>query len=212
MSDFSDVSDGSDVSLMDRTAAPLAPAAALPVARVPLQQLVSAGSLRMVMSFGDSREYVDQVTAITRLPGSPAWLLGVFGSEGNAVPLVDIAAWAQRRAPDPFTLVTEGWQQAGSTQMATGNAKNGLRALRFGEGKGAWAIRVSSAPAVVDLTQATSRAMSNNLPLQVSSNNGALMPFASQVWFMSPDSVALQVRWPSVFEGLLQELSGASAL
>jgi hypothetical protein len=191
---------------------PLATTAALPAARVPLQQLVSAGSLRMVMSFGDSREYVDQVTALTRLPGAPPWMLGVFGSEGNAVPLVDIAAWAQRVAPEPFTLVTESWQHGINTQTVTRGAKNGLRALRFGEGKGAWAIRVSSAPAVVDLTQATSRKVSNNLPLQVSSDHGNLMAFASQVWFMSADSVALQVRWPSVFEALLQELSGASAL
>jgi hypothetical protein len=184
----------------------------LPVVRVPLQQLVSAGSLRMVMGFGDSREYVDQITSLTRLPGAPAWLLGVFGSEGNAVPLVDITAWAQRSAPQPFSLVTEGSQHGPNTQTATRSAKNTLRALRFGEGKGGWAIRVSSAPAVVDLTTATLREVSNQLPLQISSNNGNLMAFASQVWFMSADSVALQVRWPSVFDALLQELSGASAL
>lgn len=198
---------------MDHTASPpLAPSAALPAARVPLQQLVSAGSLRMVMSFGDSREYVDQVTAITRLPGAPAWMLGVFGSEGNAVPLVDLAAWAQRSAPEPFTLVTEGSHHGTQSPLVTASAKKGLRALRFGEGKGAWAIRVSSAPGVVDLTKATSRPVSNNLPLQVSSNNGNLMAFASQVWFMSAESSALQVQWPSVFDALLQELSGASAL
>lgn len=98
-----------------------------------------------------------------------------------------------------------------NTQPATGDAKKGLHALRFGDGKSAWAIRLSNAPAVVDLTQAKSQSVSNNLSLQVSSNNGNLMAFASQVWFMSADSVALQVRWPSVYEALLQELSSASA-
>jgi hypothetical protein len=178
--------------------------------RLALRQLVSAGRLRLVLQFVDSREYVDHVGALTRLPGAPAWLLGVFASEGAAVPLVDLAAWAQRSLPAPWTVARD---TSGGADLhhAVPQAKGILRALRFGEGASAWAIRVSQAPSVFDPNQVTAQPVSNRLPLAVSSANGNLMQHAEQIWLLRADSVALQVRWKEVHAALLQELSGAGA-
>ncbi len=176
--------------------------------RQALRQLVSAGSLRLVLEFADSREYIDQIGALTRIPGAPSWLLGIFSSEGAAVPLVDLAAWAQRSNPATWTASRETGAAPG---MHAASAKGSLRALRFNEGASVWAIRVSQAPSVFDPNTAKAQPVSTRLPLAVSSVNGNLMQHAEQAWLLDKDSVALQVRWPAIREMLLQELSGAGA-
>jgi CheW-like domain len=190
------------------SAMPVEPGGMAQGPRLALRQLVSAGSLRLVLEFADSREYVDQITAVTRIPGAPPWLLGIFSSEGAAVPLVDIAAWAQRSSPEPWTASQATLALPGLPQ---GGTKGGLRALRFNDGARAWAIRVSQAPSVFDPNAATMQPISTRLPLAVSSVNGNLMPHAECAWWLDRHSVALQVRWPEVYEVLLQELSGAGA-
>jgi chemotaxis signal transduction protein len=173
--------------------------------RVALRQLVTTGELRLVLKFADAREYTNSIGALTRVPGAPVWLLGIYAWEGTAVPLVDLAAWAQRTNPAPWTAWREG-ETAGATAV-----KGGLHALRFGEGAGVWAIRVSQAPSVFDPNRNAAEPFSNNLPLQVSSSNGRLMAHLEQLWRLSTDSFALQVRWNNVHAALLQELSGAGA-
>lgn len=178
-------------------------------ARQPLRQLVAAGDLRLVLQFADAREYTDQIGALTRVPGAPAWLLGVYASEGAAVPLVDLAAWAQRSEPAPWKAWREDDVQA-ATPFAT-SQKGMLHALRFGEGTDAWAIRMSQSPSVFDPNRHAAMPFSNRLPLHVSAVHGGLMVHAEQIWQLAPGSMALQVRWKNVHAALLQDLSGASA-
>jgi hypothetical protein len=45
----------------------------------------------------------------------------------------------------------------------------------------------------------------------VSSINGQLMAHAEQAWMIEKNQVALQVRWPRIYDVLLQELSGGGA-
>lgn len=179
-----------------------------PVPRAALRQLVAAGSLRLVLQFADTREYFDQIGALTRLPGAPAWLLGIFASDGMAVPLVDLAAWAQRSEPAPWTVSSD---TARVIHESAPKAKEALRALRFGEGASAWAIRLSQAPSIFDPTRSAAQPVSSRLPLAVSSVNGRLMEHAEQAWSLGQNKVALQVRWQKVYAELLQELSGAGA-
>ena len=171
-----------------------------PVAPVGLRQLVSSGPLRLVLAFADAREYVQHVTALTRVPGSPDWLLGVFASSGYAVPLIDLAAWAHRIAP-------ESWQASAGT---TANSVGHLNALRFGDATHTWAIRTTRAPEVFDPQIAKPLAVSTQLPLQVSSDHGRLMQHAAEAWTLPAGGVALQIRWAEVYDHLLQELGSAN--
>lgn len=178
-----------------------------------LRQLVAAGDMRFIIGFDESREYIDAVASLTRIPRSPGWLLGAFSSDGNAVPLVDISAWAHQTEPTR-------WRPPGHLAGSRFEAREGrhpgspsagaLRALRMGDGASAWAIRVTEAPAVVSLAQEQSRAISSTLPLSVSSVNGHLMPHAAAAWLLPADVIALQVRWAALASVLRQELAGIS--
>ncbi len=176
-----------------------------------MRQLVSAGDLRLVLGFDEAREYVDNVPGLTRVPGAPAWLLGLFPSEGTAVPLVDIAAWAQRTEPAHWTQARAGSARSFDAAHPATRSASALRALRFGEGEQAWAIRLSQAPAVLDLNDARHQPLSNDLPLRVSAINGALVHHAAQAWFLPGGAVALQIKWPQVAKALQNELSGLVA-
>jgi CheW-like domain len=172
----------------------------LPAApRGEMRQLALAGKMRFILSFNETREYVDALH-VTRVPRSPPWLLGVFGSDGLAVPLVDIEAWAQNAAP-----------VASSSNALGGAAKPRHHALRMGDGLAAWAISLSQAPSVVDLGQAQSQEVSTRLPMSVSSANGRLMAHAAQIWTLADGAMVAQIRWPEVAQTLRQELSGLSA-
>ncbi len=196
-------------------AAATAPPLVLSEAKAPgdLRQLVAAGSMRFIIGFDESREYVDAVASLTRIPRSPSWLLGAFSADGNAVPLVDIYAWAHQTEPTR-------WKPPGHLAGSRFEAREGhhpgspsagtLRALRMGDGASAWAIRVTEAPAVISLAQNQSRAISSTLPLAVSSVNGHLMPHAMAAWFLAGDVVALQIRWAALADVLRQELAGIS--
>ncbi len=169
--------------------------------------------MRFIIGFDESREYIDAVASLTRIPRSPGWLLGAFSADGNAVPLVDISAWAHQTEPTrwrpPGQLagnrfdVREG-RHPGSPSAGT------LRALRMGDGTNAWAIRVTEAPTVISLAQDQSRAISSTLPLSVSSVNGHLMPHATTAWLLPSNVIALQVRWAALANVLRQELAGIS--
>lgn len=71
-----------------------------------LRQLVAAGYMRFIIGFDESREYIDSVASLTRIPRSPGWLLGAFSSDSSAVPLVDVSAWAHQTEPT-------GWRSHG---------------------------------------------------------------------------------------------------
>ncbi len=166
--------------------------------------------MRFIIGFDESREYIDSVASLTRIPRSPGWLLGAFSSDGNAVPLVDISAWAHQT--EPMGWLAHG-QMPGSRFEGRhpGTPSTGpLRALRLGDGANAWAIRVTEAPAVISLAQNQSRTISPALPLLVSSVNGHLMPHAMAAWFLAGDVVASQVRWDALADVLRQELAGIS--
>ena len=175
-----------------------------------LRQLVAAHYMRFIIGFDESREYIDSVASLTRIPRSPGWLLGAFSSDGNAVPLVDISAWAHQTEPT-------GWRSHGQMPGSRFEGRHPgapsagpLRALRMGDGASAWAIRVTEAPAVISLAQHQSRAISSTLPLSVSSVNGHLMPHASAAWMLAGNLIALQVRWAALADVLRQELAGIS--
>jgi CheW-like domain len=164
--------------------------------------------MRFVVGFDESRQYVDSVASLTRIPRSPGWLLGAFTADGNAVPLVDVSAWAHQTEP-------AGWRSQGPLPgagfdgyLSQAPSSEPLRALRMGDGPNAWAIRVSQAPSVVSLSQDQSRAISSRLPLAVSSVSGHLMPHASVAWFLPENVIALQIRWTALAEILRQELAG----
>lgn len=169
--------------------------------------------MRFIIGFDESREYIDSVASLTRIPRSPGWLLGAFSADGNAVPLVDISAWAHQTEPT-------GWRPSGHLAGGRFEGREGrhpgppsagaLRALRMGDGASAWAIRVTEAPAVISLAQDQSRAISSTLPLSVSSVNGHLMPHASAAWMLAGNLIALQVRWAALADVLRQELAGIS--
>ncbi|OYU32336.1 MAG: hypothetical protein CFE39_03660 [Comamonadaceae bacterium PBBC2] len=146
-----------------------------------------AGRLRLIFSFAESREYMDELV-LAQVPRSPPWLLGVFGTNGLAVPLVDLDAWAHNTQPRKLAR---------------------YRALRLEDGMGAWAIALNAAPSVVALGQSRSQAVSTRLPISVASTNGHLMPHIASVWTLQDGSFASQVRWPAVFQSLKQDLSGA---
>lgn len=195
-----------------RSALPATPAEAK--TRGDLRQLVAAGTMRFIIGFDESREYIDAVASLTRIPRSPGWLLGAFSADGNAVPLVDISSWAHQTEPtrwrppgQPAGSRYEG--REGREGRHPGSSSAGtLRALRMGDGASAWAIRVTEAPAVVSLAPDQSRAISSTLPLAVSSVNGHLMPHASAAWLLPANVIALQVRWAALAEVLRQELAG----
>jgi hypothetical protein len=176
--------------------------------RADLRQLVAAGSMRFVVGFDESREYIDSVPSLTRIPRSPSWLLGAFSADGNAVPLVDISAWAHLTEP-------AGWRSHGQSTGGRFEKRNPgapssgpLRALRIGDGPSAWAIRVTEPPAVISLTPDQSIAISSTLPLAVSSINGHLMPHAIAAWLLPANVIALEVGWASLADVLRQELAG----
>ena len=182
-----------------------------------LRQLVAAGDMRFIIGFDESREYIDAVASLTRIPRSPGWLLGAFSADGNAVPLVDISSWAHQTEParwrppgQPAGSRYEGRDlREGRAGRHPGSPSAGtLRALRMGDGASAWAIRVAEAPAVVSLAQDQSRPVSSTLPLAVSSVNGHLMPHASAAWLLPDNMIALQIRWAALAEVLRQELAG----
>lgn len=181
-------------------------------ARGTLHQLASAGGVRLLVGFHESREYIDVVTGLTRIPRAPSWLLGVFGSDSGAVPLVDIEAWALHVQPQPWQAPREQ-QTAGALAGAshsTGTTDQ-LHALRMNDGADAWAIRLSHSPSVVDLRDAQEKDVDFNLPLGVSAANGGLMSYATQAWFLADKTVALQLRWESLAQAIRKELSGISA-
>ena len=181
-----------------------------------LRQLVAAGSMRFIVGFGDSREYVDALTGLTRVPRSPNWLLGVFSSDGASVPLVDIAAWAHHARPADWKYTdSHGTShfaavRAGARAGSATNVGRQLRALRFGMGANAWAIRVSEAPAVVALAASQATGISNRLPLSVSATNGRLMAHAETAWTLADNVAAIEVRWAELAQALRQELAGLS--
>jgi hypothetical protein len=182
-------------------------------ARADLRQLVAAGTMRFVIGFDESRQYLDSVGALTRIPRSPAWLLGAFNADGAAVPLVDMEAWAHRTAPAPWRLARDPAEhRRQAAQSPDSPASSGLRALRMGDSTGAWAIRVTQAPAVVSLEPGQSRAISNHLPLGVSDTNGRLMPHAAMAWLLADHAIALQIHWSQVAEAIRQELSGLATV
>ena len=176
-----------------------------------LHQLASAGGVRLVVGFEESREYIDVVAGLTRIPRAPSWLLGVFGSDGGAVPLVDIEAWALQVQPQPWQAPREQAASARPGSQQNTGAAGQLHALRMNDGTDAWAIRLSHSPSVVDLQDAQAKEVDFNLPLGVSAANGALMPHATQAWFLADKTVALQLRWASLAQAIRQELSGISA-
>ena len=166
--------------------------------------------MRFIVGFDESREYIDAVASLTRIPRSPGWLLGAFSADGNAVPLVDLSAWAHQTEPT-------GWRPPGQARGSRlegrhlGSPSAGtLRALRMGDGASAWAIRVTEAPSVISLSPGQSRVISPALPLTVSSVNGHLMPHASAAWLLAGNVIALQIRWAALAEVLRQELAGIS--
>lgn len=181
-----------------------------------LRQLVAAGSMRFIVGFGESRAYLDSLSGLTRVPRSPQWLLGVFSSDGASVPLVDIDAWAHQTRPAAWRYIdSQGashFEGILSGTRATGAAAaKQLRALQFGDGANAWAIRVSEAPAVVALAAHQAQSITNRLPLQVSANNGRLMQHAQAAWTLGDRVPAIEVRWGSLVQALRQELSGISS-
>ena len=196
------------------TAAPLAVTA--PVARGDLRQLVVAGPMRFIVGFGESRVYLDALTGLTRVPRSAQWLLGVFSSDGASVPLVDIDAWAHHTRPAAWKYTNSlGVNQffnvrAGVTGAGGAGSAKQLRALQFGDGASAWAIRVSEAPAVVALADHQVLSITNRLPLQVSANNGRLMQHAQAAWALGDKAPAIEVDWSALAQALRQELSGIS--
>lgn len=175
-----------------------------PQERGQLRQLVTAGSLRFVLGFDDAREYVDSVSHLTLVPRCPPWLLGMFSADGVAVPLVDVEAWALRRAPAPWRT-----ESVTAASLRTGGAK--LSALRMADGTNAWAVRVSQAPLVVDLHESDAQPMTHGLPLAVSAAHGRLMNHAAHIWHPRGGALALQIRWGAVADSLRQELSGLIA-
>ena len=181
-----------------------------------LRQLVAAGSMRFIVGFGESRAYLDSLSGLTRVPRSPQWLLGVFSSDGASVPLVDIDAWAHQTRPTAWrytdSLGASHFEGILSGTKATGAAAaKQLRALQFGDGANAWAIRVSEAPAVVALAAHQAQSITNRLPLQVSANNGRLMQHARAAWTLGDKVPAIEVHWSNLAEVLRQELSGMSS-
>lgn len=192
--------------------APLPGPVAAEGGRADLRQLVAAGSMRFVVGFEESRQYLDGVGALTRIPRSPPWLLGAFNSDGAAVPLVDMEAWAHRTLPAPWQLTRDSVENRRQAMLSRVSPASGLRALRMGDGTHAWAIRVTQAPAVIALEAGQSRAISNNLPLSVSAANGRLMPHAAFAWFLPDHAIALQVQWSQLADALRQELSGLAAM
>jgi hypothetical protein len=165
--------------------------------------------MRLVMGFETSREYVDGIARLTRVPRAPSWLLGVFSSDGVPVPLVDIHAWARQVQPRPWLLPASTSAATGHEASARGTAPGeSLRALRLGDGPQAWAIRVSEAPAVFGLDTAQASEVSLSLPLQVSSVNGRLMSHVTQIWSFPDAGRGVEVRWASVASALRQEMSG----
>ena len=176
-----------------------------------LRQLVSAGAMRFVVGFDESRQYVDSISALTRIPRSPPWLLGAFASDGSAVPLIDLEAWAQQAEPAAWRLIQNTLESRNQNRQPWLSQAGNLRALRMGDGPTAWAIRVTEAPAVISLEPSQSHAISNNLPLGVSAVNGRLMPHSVAAWVLADHAIALQIRWSLVADALQQELSGISA-
>ena len=180
-----------------------------------LRQLVVAGPMRFIVGFGESRAYLDSLSGLTRVPRSPPWLLGVFSSDGASVPLVDVDAWAHQARPAAWkytdSLGASHFEGMRSGAAAAGVVANQLRALQFGDGANAWAIRVSEAPAVVALTEQQAQSISNRLPLQVSANNGRLMQHARAAWALGDKAPAIEVHWSALAEVLRQELSGISS-
>ena len=166
--------------------------------------------MRFIIGFDESREYIDSVASLTRIPRSPGWLLGAFSADGNAVPLVDVSAWAHQSEPSGWRSHSQlpGSRFEGRHPGAPSSGP--LRALRLGDGANAWAIRVTEAPAVISLGQDQLRAISSTLPLSVSSVNGHLMPHASAAWLLPANVIALQVRWAALANVLRQELAGIS--
>ena len=180
-----------------------APLPGLPVAgqRGELRQLVTSGQIRLILGFDESRAYSDGF-ALTRVPRSPTWLLGLFGADGVAVPLIDLDAWAHNTAPE---------QPVSADNRSTGRIMMN-RALRLDDGSRAWAISLTQTPSVVDLANARSQEMSTRMPLSISSACGRLIAHVSKVWTLADNSQAVQVRWASVAQALRQDLSGLTAL
>ncbi len=176
-----------------------------------LRQLVSAGAMRFVIGFNESRQYVDGIAALTRIPRSPPWLLGAFASDGSAVPLVDLEAWAQHAQPTAWRLSHNTFETRNQARQPWLAQASSLRALRMGDGPSAWAIRVTDAPAVVSLEPNQSHAISNRLPLGVSAINGRLMPHSAAAWVLADQTIALQINWLLVAEAVRRELSGISS-
>lgn len=158
-----------------------------------LHQLVTAGDLRFVIGFDQAREYTADLAVLVRIPRAPAWLAGMYSSDGIATPLVDIAHWAARTA-----------EAAGPAQARI----NRHNALRLADGTDSWAIRLTQAPVVVDLATVRREPVCDDLPLRVSATFGAVMPFATHACTLGDHSVALQVDWPALARALRQELSG----
>lgn len=186
---------------------PIAPVGTRPE----LRQLVSAGPMRFVVGFDESRQYLDGIATLTRIPRSPPWLLGAFGADGAAVPLIDIEAWAQHADPAPWRLSRNTFETSDQIRQPWLASAASLRALRMDDGPGAWAIRVTQAPAVISLEPSQAHTISSNLPLGVSATHGRLMPHASVAWVLADQGIALQVRWSLVADALRQELSGISS-
>jgi chemotaxis signal transduction protein len=181
-----------------------------------LRQLVVSGPMRFIVGFNESRAYLDSLAGLTRVPRSPQWLLGVFSSDGASVPLIDIDAWAHQTRPAAWKYTDSSgashFEGLRASADATGAATaKQLRALQFGDGSNAWAIRVSEAPAVVALAAHQSQPITNRLPLQVSANNGRLMQHAQSAWALGDKTPAIEVRWSALAEVLRQELSGISS-
>lgn len=149
-------------------------------------QLAQVAHLQLVLKFGESREYHDNVAALTLIPRAPGWLLGMFSSEGVPTPVVDVGRWAQ----------------------VSGDAKprKGVHVVRLGDGPQAWGLRVDGLPAVFDLSTAQ--------PSEVSPQTLAgekLAAHVDAVWALPNGSAALQLNWGRLLASMRMELAEAKA-
>lgn len=78
--------------VFDEPAAPAPAAAAGPPAAAPLlRQGFRVGELRLMIRYQDGSELAD-LPAVYRLPGAPAWFLGMANLHGALAPVFDLAA------------------------------------------------------------------------------------------------------------------------
>lgn len=166
----------------------VAPAPA-PTAR-DLRQLIRIGRSAVLMRFIESREYVEDPGALTRIPRAPVWLKGLVSVSSQAVPVIDLAIWTR-----------EDWRAADA-------ARGRLHILRMGDGPSTWAMAIAESPSVVDLSLWTSQPVTLQSPLAITVRHGKLTQFATTLWAQD-DRSALEMDWPRLVNALKQDLTTA---